>query len=361
MSHRIENGRYCILLFLIIIFFIYGVARADGPVRYADLGDFRLENGSIIRDCRLAYLTSGTLNADKSNVVLIPTWLAGTPQELVEIGFLGPGKIFDSSKFYVIAIESFGGGGSSSPSNSPSQPGRSFPGFSIRDMVRAQHAVLTGTLNIHHIHAVTGISMGAMEAFQWMVSYPAFMDQAIPILGGAWMSSPEMLFWSAQLGILENITECKGSAAAMKALAPLHILHAWAPDYRSTNTSAAAFPAFLSSQQERLSKYDATNWAWQVKAILAHDILKDFGGSRKAAAAAIRAKCLLVTSAQDQMFNMEDAKAFARLFGAETAELNGACGHFAFFCDQENLKSIVNAFLSRNMNPSPISPAAGQK
>lgn len=49
------------------------------------------------------------------------------------------------------------------------------------------------------------------------------------------------------------------------------------------------------------------------------------------------------------------------LFGAETAELNGACGHFAFFCDQENLKSIVNAFLSRNMNSSRMAPAAGQK
>lgn len=361
MSQRIANGRYCILLFLIIIFFSCGIAGADDPVRYANLGDFRLENGRIIRDCRVAYLTAGTLNADKSNIVLIPTWLAGTAQELVEIGFLGPGKIFDSSKFYVIVIESFGGGGSSSPSNSPNQPGRSFPTFSIRDMIRAQHAVLTGSLNIHHIQAVAGISMGAMQTFQWMVSYPAFMDQAIPILGGARMTSPEMLFWSAQLGILENITECKGSAAAMKALAPLHILHAWAPDYRSANTSPAAFSAFLSSQQERLSKYDATNWAWQVKAILAHDILKPFGGSGDAAAAAIRATCLLVTSRQDQMFNMEDAKTFARLIGAETAELNGACGHFAFFCDQENLKSIVNAFLSRNTKSSPTSPAVGKK
>ncbi len=361
MSHRIANGRYCILLFLIIIFFSSGVAGADGPVRYADLGDFQLENGRIIRDCRVAYLTAGTLNADKSNILLVPTWLAGTAQELVDIGFLGPGKIFDSSKFYVIVIESFGGGGSSSPSNSPGQPGRSFPNFTIRDMVRAQHAVLTGTLNIHHIHAVAGISMGAMQAFQWMVSYPVFMDQAIPILGGAWMSSPEMLLWSAQLAILENITECKGSAAAMKALAPLHVLHAWANDYRSANTSAAAFPAFLSEQQERLSKYDATNWAWQVKAIVAHDILKGFGGSRKAAASAVRAKCLLVTSAQDQIMNNENAKAFARLIGAETAELNDACGHFAFFCDRENLKSVVHAFLSRNADSTPTASAAGRK
>ncbi|MRR16462.1 MAG: alpha/beta fold hydrolase [Deltaproteobacteria bacterium] len=361
VSQRMENGRHGIFLFLLIVFFSCSAAAADGPVRYADLGDFPLENGKIIRDCRVAYLTSGTLNADKSNILLVSTWLAGTPQELVEMGFVGPGKIFDSSKFYVIAVESFGGGGSSSPSNSPSQPGPSFPGFTIRDIVRAQHAVLTGTLDIHHIRAVAGISMGAMATFQWMASYPDFMDQAIPILGGIRMSSAEMLFWSAELAILENITECKGSAAAMKALAPLHVLHAWTPDYLSAKTSAAAFPAFLNTQQEHLSKYDALNWAGQVKAILAHDILKDFGGSSEAAAAAIRAKCLLVTSPQDQMVHIEDAKAFARLIGAETAQLNGACGHFAFLCDRENLKSIVQAFLSRKAVSSPAAPPAGRK
>lgn len=360
MAHRTKNILYCILLCLIIALFSQGEAQADSRVRHADLGDFQLENGGVIRNCRVAYLTAGTLNADQSNIVLVPTWLAGTPQELVEIGFLGPGKIFDSSRFYIVAIESFGGGGSSSPSNSPSQPGRSFPQFGIRDMVRAQHLVLSKHLNIHRVHAVAGISMGAMEAFQWMVSYPTFMDRAIPILGGPWMSSSEMLFWSAQLGILENITECKGSQAAMKALAPLHILHAWAPDYRSARTSPADFPVFLAGEQERLSKYDAMNWAWQVKAILGHNILKDFDGSRKAAAM-VRAKCLLVTSANDQMFDKEEAKSFARLFGAETAELNGACGHMAFWCDQENLKSIVNAFLSRNLDSSPASPSVGKK
>jgi homoserine O-acetyltransferase len=353
LFHRDKNYRSYIPFFLTIILLTCGSALADGSVRYADLGDFQLENGSVIRDSRVAYLTMGTLNAEKSNAVLVPTWLAGTSQELVDIGIIGPGKVFDSSKYYVIAVDSFGNGVSSSPSNSAVQAGRSFPQFSIRDMVRAQHLLLTGQLNIRHVRAVAGISMGALATFQWMASYPGFMDQAIPILGSPWLTSYDMLFWSAQLGILENVEECKGSRAAMKVLAPLHILQAWAPDYRKAKTSPAAFPAFLAGAQESLSRYDATNWARQVKAILNHDILKDFGGSPEQAAAAVRAKCLVINSAQDQIISREEANAFARLIGAKTAELSGTCGHFAFLCDQENLKTLVNDFLSQSSGSSP--------
>lgn len=349
MRHDRKN---MILLILASVLLTCGNAWADRVVRYADLGNFQLENGSVIRNCKIAYLTAGTLNNGKSNIILVPTWLAGTSQELVDIGFVGPGKIFDSSQYYIIAVDAFGNGLSSSPSNSSSQPGPAFPRFSIRDMVRAQHILLTEHLNIRHIRAVTGISLGAMQTFQWMVSYPGFMDQAIPVLGSPWITSHDMLFWSAQLGILENVRECKGNAAAMKILAPLHIMQAWTRDYRTANTSPADFPAFLARQQENLSRYDSQNWASQVKAILTHDVLKNFGGSHEQAAAAVRAKCLVITSPQDQIVSKYDAVAFARLLRAETFELKGTCGHFAFLCDQENLKNIINVFLSSNLGTS---------
>lgn len=355
---KIKNGRYCLFFALVIIVLSMDSAGADTDVRYANLGDFQLENGSVIRDCRVAYLTSGTLNADKSNVVLVPTWLAGTSRELIDIGFVGPGKIFDSSKYYIIAVESFGSGGSSSPSTGNLQQGKSFPQFSIRDVVRAQYILLARQLQIRQVRAVAGISMGAMAVFQWMVSYPDFMDQAVPILGGPWITSQEMLFWSAQLEILNSIGECKGSVAAMKALAPLHILQAWTPVYRAAHTSPAAFPAFLAAEQERLSKYDAANWAAQVKAIRNHDITKTFGDSREKAAAAVRAKCLVITSSQDQISSAEEARAFARLIGAQTAELDGNCGHMAFWCDREKLKTLVSTFLAANPGPSQRIPWA---
>jgi homoserine O-acetyltransferase/O-succinyltransferase len=357
---RMKETRFATFLVTMIVLLACGTVWGNESGRYADLGDFKLDSGETLRNCRVAYLTHGTLNAEKSNVVLVPTWLAGTSKELSDIGFIGPGKIFDTEKYYVIAVDSFGNGVSLSPSNSKAQSGRSFPHFTIRDMVRAQYILLTKHLNIKHIRAVAGISMCAMETYQWMVSYPAFMDMAIPILGEPWMTSYGMLLWSAQLAILENIQECKGSTAAMKALTPLFIILAWPPDYHVAKTKPSMFPAYLAEQQERMSKYDALNWASQIWAILHHDILKEFGGQPEKAAAAIRAKCLVIASAQDQIIYPKEAKVFARLIGAETAELNGECGHFAFLCDQEKLRTTVNAFLAQNpgapARPIPVSP-----
>ncbi len=349
---RFKTNRF-VFLFSVLVLALCGNAWADDGIRYAELGDFHLENGGVIRDCRVAYLTRGTLNAEKSNVVLVPTWLAGTSRELEQLGFIGPGKVFDTSTYFIVAVDAFANGLSSSPSNSETQKGRSFPRFGIRDLVRAQHELLTRHLNIRHVRAVAGISMGAMTTFQWMVSYPDFMDLAIPIAGSPWPTSYDLLFWSAQLGILERVGACEGSAAAMKTLAPLHVMQVWAPDYRAAHTSVADFPAFLADQQALFSRYDADDWSRQVTAILDHDILKPFGGDRRKAAAAVRARSLVILSARDQAVGRETADAFARLIGAQTADLDGACGHFAFLCDQDTLKARVNAFLSREAGPRP--------
>lgn len=339
-------------LFLLFFFCFLAKASAADSLQYAHLGDFPLDNGKIIRDCRVTYRTAGTLDAEKSNVILLSTWLAGNSQELVKTGLIGPGKVFDSSRYFVIAVDAFGNGFSSSPSNSARQPGQAFPEFTVRDLVRVQYVLLTQVLHISHVRAVSGISMGAMTVFQWMVSYPGFMNLAIPICGSPWLTSYEMLFWAAQTEILENVGACKGSKAAMKTLTPLFVMLAWSPDYRAAKTSLEAFPSFLASEQEKFSQYDAINWSRQIAAIKNHDIRKDFEGSRQKTAAAVRAKSLVITSGQDSIIRNEETKSFAGLLAAKSAELNGACGHFAFLCDQENLKYIVHTFLAENSGVS---------
>ena len=103
--------------------------------------------------------------------------------EALLIPLVGPDGYVDPSRFFVILVDALGNGVSSSPSNSSVQPRMGFPVFTIRDMVNSQHRLLTENLGINHIRAVMGISMGGMQTFQWIVSYPEFMDKAVALVG----------------------------------------------------------------------------------------------------------------------------------------------------------------------------------
>ena len=146
---------------IVVALFLLPVGLSVAGQQFFDQGDFLLENGSVIRECVLGYRTFGKLNKKRSNAVLFPTWFAGTSQQL-EI-FIGPGKMIDSSRYFVIAVDSFGNGVSSSPSRSTAQQGKTFPDFSIGDMVRAQYRLVTEKLGISRLHAVVGISMGGCK------------------------------------------------------------------------------------------------------------------------------------------------------------------------------------------------------
>jgi hypothetical protein len=102
---------------------------SDNQQQFADLGVCNLENGQQISGCKLGYRTFGKLNADRSNAVLFPSYFSGTSADLA--GFIAANELFDPSKYFVIAVDAFGDGVSSSPSNSVSQPGPLFPAFTF--------------------------------------------------------------------------------------------------------------------------------------------------------------------------------------------------------------------------------------
>ena len=143
-------------------------------------GNLALENGSTIENFKISYTTQGTLNADKTNAILMVTAIGGNHHRIDYL--IGPGKALDTDKYFVICTDAIGNGLTTSPSNSQTQPNISFPEFNIRDMVNSQYRLVTAQFGIRQLVAVVGASMGGMQALQWAVSYPDAMQSIVPII-----------------------------------------------------------------------------------------------------------------------------------------------------------------------------------
>jgi homoserine O-acetyltransferase len=146
--------------------------------------NFKTESGVTLPQAKIVYGTCGHLNAAKNNVVLLPSHYMADHHGYEFL--IGADRALDPAKLFLVATELFGNGHSSSPSNTP-EPfhGPRFPLMTIRDNVEAVHRLLTEDLKITHLHAIVGFSMGAQQAFQWAVSYPAFADKIVATAGTA--------------------------------------------------------------------------------------------------------------------------------------------------------------------------------
>jgi homoserine O-acetyltransferase/O-succinyltransferase len=308
------------------------------PLQYAGFGDFKLQNGQTIHDFRLAYRTAGTLNAEKSNAIFWPTWLGGKSEDLA--GFIGPGNVADTGKYFVVTIDAIGNGVSSSPSNSKSQPRLSFPNFTIRDMVESEHRLATETFGIKHLHAVMGISMGGMQTFEWITAYPDFMDAAVPMAGSPQSTSYDKLLWTSEIEALELDPEWKngngtkpmpGGFAVFNEIDSMNVT---SPAYRVAITPAGDFPAFLTK-----TKIEEDGWALtacdairQREAIIGLDIPAEYSTTLAELTKRVHAKLLVVVSPEDHMVNPTPAIAFANAMGAPIVRLDTPCGHESLDC-----------------------------
>jgi len=345
---RVAWGRLALAALLLFSFAAQLAAQSD--LRYAELGNCQLASGEVILGCRLAYRTHGKLNDDKSNAILFPTWFSGNSEALAQ--YIGPDKMLDSSKYFVVAVDAFGNGFSSSPSNSQAQPGATFPRFGIRDMVNSQHRLLTEVLAIEHLHAVIGISMGGMQTLQWMVSYPDFMDNAIPIVGSPRLGSYDLLLWSTQLEVIESAYRAhsdpqQARAAAMRLVAAIHELALSTPANVNAKVTPQDLPDYIAKKAaERIERSDPYDWAAQLQAMIDHDVTKDFGGSLEQAAAAVGADVLVIAAEQDHMVTPGPVLEFAEHLSALVVVLAGDCGHIAVGCEIEDVQTEVRNFLS---------------
>jgi homoserine O-acetyltransferase len=336
------------IIYLSLLLLAASHVASGQELRFAELGDFKLESGSIIRECRIGYRTFGNLAGDKSNVIVFTTWASGTTEQAKSI--IGSGNLIDSDKYFVVAIDALGNGVSSSPSNSRQQPRMTFPRFTLRDTVNTQHELLVKVLHINYVKAVMGISMGGMQTFQWMVSFPNFMDQAIPIVGSPRLAPYDLVLWQAQIDAIMNdrgwndgnysINPARAAEFEFGAL-----LLTSPGNYNKQMTRQKVFDEL--EKARRTPGFDANDKIRQAQAMMALNVYEPFGGSMARAAATVKAKVFVIVARFDHVVTPGPALEFAPLIKAKVLELESDCGHLATTCESQKIAAAVKEFLSQ--------------
>lgn len=302
------------------------------------LGDFKLQNGQTIPDCKITYRTYGKLNADKSNVIVVPTWYNGRSEDMAR--FVGPGRLIDDTKYYAVVIDALGNGSSSSPSNHPTLRGNSFPTFTVRDLVETQHQLLTKKLGIQRAHAVLGISMGGMQAYEWMTAYPNFMKKGVPIVGTPEMSAKDIQLWTSHFKIFAR----PGGGVDVGTGEEGEALSSEIPQAKKT-----MLEQLMGMANQGLSMYrrfmDPFNPLKQFDAIRTHNIAKPFNNSLTTAGEKIKVPFLAVIATTDTAVSPDTPRSFSNSLNMPVLELESKCGHSAFKCDHYTIAAAVKKFL----------------
>lgn len=282
----------------------------DPPHQTHCMGDLKLESGQAIRDFCISYVTHGTLNAAKSNAILMVTAISGNHHRIDYL--IGPGRALDPAKYFIIATDAIGNGLTTSPSNSKSQPMMQFPRFNIRDMVASQHRLVTEKFGIQKLVTVIGASMGGMQALQWGVSYPDMAASLVPIIPlgrtPAWTT-----------GVLEMTRQSimadpkwKGGNYA-KSEPPEQGMRLWAAWLSGVIVRTPAYQefAFPNAQDEIAflkgvadagwKRIEAIDWVYQTWAYDAHNVgtTPGFNGDYHRALKSIKAKTLILAGTGD--------------------------------------------------------------
>ncbi len=312
-----------------------------------DAGDLPLDGGGILPGARLGWKTHGTLSPARDNAVLYPTSYGAQHPELEWL--IGPageqGGILDPARWFIIQVDQFGNGISTSPSNVPSNA-PDYPALvTVADNVRAQ-ARLLDAWGIPRLHAVYGWSMGALQAYHWAALFPDRVERIIVNCGVARTAVHNRVFLASLMAVLEAAPEWQGGGrfsaeprAALRAFARIYASWALSQDFYRTGLHLTApvlgglgapdLETFLVEGWER--RYDnkpAANLYAQLKTWHAADI--SGGGDLPAALRAVRARVLLLPGETDLYFRVADNVAeLPHLAHAELRPIPSIWGHRA--------------------------------
>ncbi|MFT5225840.1 MAG: homoserine O-acetyltransferase [Polaribacter sp.] len=304
-----------------------------------EMAEFELQSGTVLPCARLVYKTYGELNAAKDNVVVLPTFYTGSHHR--NEGFFGANRAINPAKHFIVSVNLFGNGISSSPSNTPSPfNAANFPDITLFDNVRAQHKLLTEALGVTEIALVAGWSMAGCQAFQWAAQYPDMVKAILPFCASSKTSE-------------HNIVFLEGVKAALKADAVYDDGNYQAPPVKGLkafgrNYAGWAFSqTFYRKQMYRLKGFDSAeallqdweqdhlDWdandllcklkTWQQGDISGQPAYEDdFAKALKA----IKAKTIIIVCDDDMYFRFEDNEIeAAQIINAELRVYSSPWGH----------------------------------
>ena len=329
------------------------------------IANFRTESGVTLPLARVVYGTYGHLNAAKDNVVLLPSHYMATFRGYEWL--MGPGRALDTSQLFLVATELFGNGRSSSPSNTP-EPyhGPRFPVMTIRDNVEAVHRLLTEDLKVTHLRAVVGFSMGAQQAFQWAVSYPAFAGRIVATSGTAKTYPHGFVRLEGQIAAITadaafqngdyTAPPAKGlSAFGMVWAGWLYSQEWWRRElWRTTSPPGTTFEQVVDRFRTRfIPGADANDIILQMRTWERHDVgaTPGFGGDVERALRSIKVPLLYMPSETDLYFPIGDARYEAAFIpGVSLTPIPSLWGHTAGAAsnpvDAKFLNETIARFLS---------------
>lgn len=325
----------------IIIFFIIcaNVFFAQSDLKIVSIGDFNTTNGKIIKDCKIGYRTIGKINSDSSNIILWPTWFTGTSEHLAKSI---PGWI-DTESYFIITVDALSDGISSSPSNTPG-----FPEITLQDIVNSQYDLLINHLNIKHLYAVVGVSMGGMQVFEWLRTYPEFMDKAIPIIGTPKFSTADLYVWQTQADLISNgIKNNVDMNEIMKTVYDMFYLACYTPSYFNDNLKPDSLKTWKENSYKKI--IDSRDYLSQLNAMLEYDFYRGHSSDFEKIRNFLKADLLVVVSEQDMAVNPDNSLNFAEMMKCDLIELTGNCGHIAVWCEADKVKKAVTEFLRKKL------------
>ncbi|MCG8618467.1 MAG: homoserine O-acetyltransferase [Desulfobacterales bacterium] len=354
-----------------------------------------LESGASLGPVTLAYETCGTLNADRSNVILILHALTGDSHMAGYYSaddpkpgwwdiMVGPGKGIDTDKYFVVCSNILG---SCMGSTGPSSPKPStddlyamdFPMITIGDMVRAQKALMDH-LGIKHILCLIGGSVGGMQVLEWTVRYPDMVTSAIPLATTCRHSALAIAFNEvARQSIMADPNWSEGHYYNGKkpdmglAIARMigHITYLSDESMRTKfgrrlqNRSALKFEfgaefqveSYLQYQGNKfIERFDANSFLYITKAADYFDLAREHGkGSLVNAFSKSRAKYLVVSYTSDWLYPTYQSKEMVKAMKKNNldvsfCEIDAQWGHDAFLLPDPRTDSLISGFL-RSVTP----------